>query len=127
IAQALEQADLRDTLPEQALQRYELMPFAPAIRLLHAPPPGVSEQDLIERGHPAWQRIKFDELLAQQLSLAAARAARRTIRAVPLAGRGYSNGANEVPADASDLVTRLYETLPFALTGAQQRVVKEIL
>src|SRR5690606_3382853 len=95
------------------------------IRLLHAPPPGVSEYDLIERGHPAWRRIKFDELLAQQLSLAAARAARRTIRAVPLsppADRAIGDGA--MP---HDLVERLYRALPFSLTVAQQRVVKEIL
>ncbi|HYG46031.1 MAG TPA: ATP-dependent DNA helicase RecG [Bordetella sp.] len=116
ITQALQQADLSDTLPPAALQRYGLMPFEPAIRLLHAPPPGVSEPDLIERGHPAWQRIKFDELLAQQLSLAAARAARRTIKAEPLPPRGGPGG----------LVARLYAALPFQLTGAQQRVVQEI-
>ena len=115
IAEALDQADLRDTLPAEALERYALMPFGSAIRLLHAPPPGMAEQDLIERGHPAWQRIKFDELLAQQLSLAAARAARRRIRAVPLPPQG-----------TSDLVARLYAALPFTLTAAQQRVVKEI-
>jgi len=120
IAQALDQADLSDTLPDEALQRYALMPFAPAIRLLHAPPPGLSEQDLVERGHPAWHRIKFDELLAQQLSLAAARAARRSIRAVPLPLQAD-------PADAGgDLVARLYRALPFTLTAAQQRVIKEI-
>ncbi|MDM9557774.1 ATP-dependent DNA helicase RecG [Bordetella petrii] len=116
IAQALQQADLSDTLPPQALQRYGLMPFEPAIRLLHAPPPGVSEQDLVERGHPAWRRIKFDELLAQQLSLAAARAARRCIQAEPLPRQGGPGG----------LVERLYQALPFKLTGAQQRVVEEI-
>src|SRR3546814_13951023 len=66
IAQALQQANLDDTLPPIALQRYGLMPFAPAIHLLPAPPPGVSEQDLIERGHPAWRRIQFDELLDRQ-------------------------------------------------------------
>ncbi|MCD0501746.1 ATP-dependent DNA helicase RecG [Bordetella petrii] len=116
ITQALQQADLSDTLPPAALQRYGLMPFEPAIRLLHAPPPGVSEQDLIERGHPAWTRIKFDELLAQQLSLAAARAARRTIQAEPLPAASGQGG----------LVQRLYAALPFQLTAAQQRVVREI-
>ncbi|MBV7486207.1 ATP-dependent DNA helicase RecG [Bordetella sp. BOR01] len=116
IAQALQQADLGDTLPPAALQRYELMAFEPAIRLLHAPPPGVSEQDLVERGHPAWRRIKFDELLAQQLSLAAARAARRIIKAEPLPTQNGPGG----------LVARLYAALPFQLTGAQQRVVQEI-
>ncbi|KCB43014.1 ATP-dependent DNA helicase RecG [Bordetella hinzii] len=116
VAQALERVDLHDTLPESVRQRYALMPFGEAVRLLHAPPPGVADADLIERAHPAWQRIKFDELLAQQLSLAAARAARRDKR------------APSMPADddPGDLVARLYAALPFTLTGAQQRVVAEI-
>lgn len=116
VAQALERVDLHDTLPEAVRQRHALMPFGEAVRLLHAPPPGVADVDLIERAHPAWQRIKFDELLAQQLSLAAARAARRDKR------------APSMPADddPDGLVARLYAALPFALTGAQQRVVAEI-
>ncbi|OWT80081.1 MULTISPECIES: ATP-dependent DNA helicase RecG [unclassified Achromobacter] len=116
IAQALAQTDLADTLPDPVRERYGLQHLDAAIRLLHAPPPGVSEDALIERAHPAWLRVKFDELLAQQLSLAAARAARRANRASPL-----------VATDAADgLVARLYGVLPFKLTGAQQRVVAEI-
>jgi len=116
VSQALAQVDLADTLPAEIRQRYDLMPFEPAIRLLHAPPPGVSEHELAERAHPAWRRIKFDELLAQQLSLAAARAGRRSKRAEPL----------PLPTAPGNLVSRLYAALPFALTGAQQRVVAEI-
>ncbi|MFG0230836.1 ATP-dependent DNA helicase RecG [Achromobacter sp. 413638] len=116
IAQALDRADLSDTLPPVARERYALPLFEPAIRALHTPAQGESEQALLERVHPAWRRIKFDELLAQQLSLAAARAARRVKEAAPLP-----------PSDAPDgVVARLYETLPFKLTGAQQRVVREI-
>ena len=73
IAQALDRADLSDTLPPVARERYALPLFEPAIRALHTPAQGESEQALLERVHPAWRRIKFDELLAQQLSLAAAR------------------------------------------------------
>jgi ATP-dependent DNA helicase RecG len=116
IAQALAQADLTDTLPAPVRERYELAAFDEAIRTLHAPPPGVSEYELVERAHPAWRRIKFDELLAQQLSLAAARAARRTHKALPLAPSRNPDG----------LVARLYRALPFTLTGAQARVVAEI-
>jgi len=116
IGQALAQTDLTDTLPDLVRERYDLQPIDASIRLLHAPPPGVNEDALIERAHPAWLRVKFDELLAQQLSLAAARAARRANRATPL-----------VATDAADgLVARLYGVLPFKLTGAQQRVVAEI-
>jgi len=116
IGQALAQADLADTLPAAVRERYDLAPFDESIRVLHAPPTGVSEHELVERAHPAWRRIKFDELLAQQLSLAAARAARRTHKALPLPLSGDEKG----------LVARLYGALPFALTGAQQRVVAEI-
>lgn len=114
IDQALQTADLSDTLPDEICTRYGLMPFGQAIRMLHHPPATVSYADLIERGHPAWSRIKFDELLAQQLSLAAARAARRRQRAKPLA------------AAQGDLVQGLRNSLPFALTAAQQRCIEEI-
>ncbi|MGE4370326.1 MAG: ATP-dependent DNA helicase RecG, partial [Burkholderiaceae bacterium] len=114
IDRALEQADLSETLPQSVIQRYGLMSFAQAIRLLHHPPPDVSLHDLQERGHPAWERIKFDELLAQQLSLARARAQRRCQKATPL------------PAGRGRLVDAFRRQLPFALTPAQERVVAEI-
>ena len=44
--------------------------------LLHHPPPGVALAALEDRSHPAWQRLKFDELLAQQLSQLQAQHAR---------------------------------------------------
>jgi len=115
IADALEQADLSETLPCAVLQRYGLHPFDQAIRTLHAPDPQLSEYELVEKAHPAWVRIKFDELLAQQLSLAAARAARREKHALALPRK-----------QAAPLTQRLLTTLPFALTRAQQRVVDEI-
>jgi ATP-dependent DNA helicase RecG len=65
------------------------------------------------RSHPAWRRIKFDELLAQQLSLRRAYLARRTRGAPVLLATG-------------ELASRLKASLPFALTGAQQRVAAEI-
>lgn len=114
IADALNNADLRDTLPEAVRNEYGLMPFNEAIRLLHYPPPELSYDDLFEHGHPAWSRIKFDELLAQQLSLAQARAARQAQRAKPMR------------AGNSDLAKALLASLPFQLTAAQQRCVKEI-
>lgn len=114
IQQALQQADLSESLPESMCASLALPSFADAIRTLHAPPAGLSVQDLVERAHPAWQRIKFDELLAQQLSLALARKRRRAQRAQPLA-----------QYDA-ELLQHLRACLPFALTQAQERVIKEI-
>ena len=113
IAKALERVALDETVPSRLLERYHLPPIDVAIRLIHNPPPEVSQEALSSRSHPAWQRIKFDELLAQQLSLARAHAARRARTAPVLKAGG---------ALVDDFVARL----PFALTKAQQRVVREI-
>jgi ATP-dependent DNA helicase RecG len=69
ITRALERTELDDTLPPALTRKLDLPSFADAVRLLHAPPPQVPQADLQERHHPAWRRIKFDELLAQQLSM----------------------------------------------------------
>ncbi|MEO6959858.1 MAG: ATP-dependent DNA helicase RecG, partial [Burkholderiaceae bacterium] len=95
-------------------EKYALIPFEHAIRVLHHPPPDVSYAQLIERGHPAWRRIKFDELLAQQLSLAIARATRLEQR------------AHALTAGNNNLVKALHDRLPFTLTRAQQRSADEI-
>ncbi len=116
IALALKTADLSDTLPAELLQHYGLMGFEESVRLLHAPDPDIAAQSLLERAHPAWLRIKFDELLAQQLSLARARAARLDKQAVAL----------RLSSDPKGLVARLLKGLPFTLTAAQRRVGAEI-
>ncbi len=102
-----------DTLPDALRESLSLMPFAPAVKLLHYPPPDVDEHALAERTHPAWIRMKFDELLAQQLSMKRAQAARRQQGAPVLAGPGA-------------LTAALLQVLPFSLTGAQERVLEEI-
>lgn len=114
IDKALTEADLTDTIPAAICASHNLIPFEQAIRVLHHPPPDVSYHLLIERGHPAWRRIKFDELLAQQLSLAQAREARRRQRSHCLV------------STQGGLIARLMDELPFQLTAAQERVVAEI-
>ncbi|GAA0226456.1 ATP-dependent DNA helicase RecG [Castellaniella daejeonensis] len=113
IARALDEADLRDTLPAEVRQAYGLADFEPSLRLLHRPGPDISLELLAEHRHPAWRRIKFDELLAQQLALADARAARRAQAARSLRGNGSLTG-------------RLLAALPFEPTGAQLRAVAQI-
>ena len=113
IANAMTRIDWSDTLPDPLREALKLVPFAPAIRLLHNPPPDVDEYALAERTHPAWIRMKFDELLAQQLSMKRAQAARRQQGAPVLAKPGA-------------LTEALLHTLPFKLTGAQQRVLEEV-
>lgn len=116
IGQALEQVELNDTLEPELVKRLGLQSFGEAIRTLHAPTPDMDAHALIEHTHPSWLRIKFDELLAQQLSLAAARDARRSLRAKSLC-------TNTKP---DSLYARLLQSLPFSLTPAQQRVTAEI-
>lgn len=113
IADAMTRLDWRDTLPEALRTTHDLMPFEPATRLLHNPPPDISEHALAERSHPAWIRMKFDELLAQQLSMKRAQEARRAKGAAVL---------NRIGA----LSQAFLRQLPFQLTGAQQRVLDEI-
>jgi ATP-dependent DNA helicase RecG len=110
---ALEQADRSETLPEKLLTHLQLPGFSEALHTLHHPPPDTDLSLLEARTTPAWRRIKFDELLAQQLSLRLAARQRRKLGAVPL-------------NHAQDLEKRLLAALPFGLTGAQQRALGEI-
>jgi ATP-dependent DNA helicase RecG len=113
IADAMSRIDWTDTLPESVRNALQLQAFEPAIRLLHNPPQDVDAYALLERTHPAWTRVKFDELLAQQLSMKRAQAARR------------QQGAPALPVIGA-LSDALLKSLPFTLTDAQQRVLQEI-
>lgn len=113
IEAALEHETLDETLPPELIKREHLMPFREAVLALHHPASDARLADLAEKRHPAWRRIKFDELLAQQLSLRHANRERRKRTAIPL------------PAGASR-VAALIKTLPFRLTGAQRRVWAQI-
>ena len=106
-------AYLAETLPPWTREPRRLWGFAQSIHYLHEPPTDASQSALDARTHPAWSRLKFDELLAQQLSLKMHRRARARRRAPRLVGDGT-------------LTKALYERLPFKLTRAQQRVIAEI-
>jgi ATP-dependent DNA helicase RecG len=112
IDEALASADLSDTLPEETRARLRLAGFAESVRLLHHPQPETDAEGLRGRTHPAWRRIKFDELLGQQLSMRAHHRARSRETAPALAP-----GA---------LTARLRVQLPFQLTRAQERAWSEI-
>jgi ATP-dependent DNA helicase RecG len=112
---ALEKAAaLEDTLPEELRLRHRLAGFAECVRLLHCPPPGADTAALEQRTHPAWRRVKFDELLAQQLSMRFAYEARRSRQAPAFATGGK-------------LLKAFLKNLPFRLTRAQARAMNEVL
>ncbi|MFZ2268277.1 MAG: ATP-dependent DNA helicase RecG [Azonexus sp.] len=113
VGKALEVGDLSDTLPDELRQRLKLPALARSLRFLHRPPPGTDLDTLHARNHPAWRRVKFDEVLAQQMSLRRAYLARR------------EQGAPVLVAQ-DDLGARLVDSLPFGLTGAQLRAMAEI-
>ena len=104
---ALDAEALEDTLPEQLRRDLGLENFAESVRLLHRPQPA---SDL----EPAWRRVKFDELLAQQLSMRFAYRRRRSRQAPVL----KVNGA---------LLHGFLASLPFKLTKAQTRAMNEVL
>ena len=114
IRPALQATDLSELLDASWCGAHHFPPFADAVELLHAPPAEVREDEWQLRTHPAWRRIKFDEVLAQQISLRRAYLARRQKGAPVLAGKG-------------DLARELQAALPFELTGAQHRVAREIV
>ena len=127
VASALQRVPLAETLPpdlwppaqihgRNGLQR--LWSLRDALLFLHNPAPDVALATLEDHSHPAWQRLKAEELLAQQLSQYVARQARARLRAPVL--------ALAPQAGAPTLVEQLLAALPFALTGAQRRVAQEI-
>ena len=113
IANAMTRVNWRDTLSPARLAALGLQGFEASVRTLHNPPPDVDQYSLMEHEHPAWERMKFDELLAQQLSLKRAQITRR------------SKGANALPV-TGELSNAFLLNLPFSLTGAQEKVLAEI-
>ena len=110
---ALSRVELDDTLPEEMLSGLGLCRFREAVEILHHPRPGADPAVFSGRALPAWRRIKFDELLAQQLSMRKHYRERKSRTAPVLARKNLQTSA-------------LIRRLPFRLTGAQQRVWGEI-
>jgi ATP-dependent DNA helicase RecG len=119
----LARADLSETLPADVLDTlHAAVPGArggvpslrEALQALHHPRPEVPLAAFEDRSHPAWQRLKAEELLAQQLSQRRAHRERAALKAPAM--RAPHGGLPE----------QLLAVLPFGLTGAQNRVVAEI-
>jgi ATP-dependent DNA helicase RecG len=117
----LARAELADTIPAENLREIGLQrtwSMREALSFLHNPAPDVSLAALEDHSHPAWQRLKAEELLAQQLSQLRSKRERARLRAPAL-----------VPAVQNSnmpLHEQLLAALPFALTAAQRRVSEEI-
>src|SRR5580658_5143177 len=110
---ALVEHDIPDLLPERLLARLGVPSLHAALEFVHRPPVGTRLAELTSGLHPSQRRLAFEELLAHQLSLLELRRALRRDQAVAL-------------PDSAGLQARLLASLPFALTGAQQRVLLEV-
>ena len=129
VVTALQRVELAETLPPQlpappmAFYGQNGLQPLPALRealtFLHHPTPDVALATLEDHSHPAWQRLKAEELLAQQLSQQQSRRERGRLRAPLLKPAPAS-------ADALPLHEQLLAVLPFDLTAAQRRVGAEI-
>jgi ATP-dependent DNA helicase RecG len=104
---------LQETLPAWVYTPLQLPDFASSLQLLHQPSPEIALPTLENHSHPAWQRLAYDELLAQQLSMRQ-HYARRKQALAPATPRSQTLNA------------RLLVSLPFELTTAQQKVITEI-
>jgi ATP-dependent DNA helicase RecG len=117
LARAESSGALQETIPEEILKKNGLYPawnLREALSFLHYPAPDVTLAQFEDRTHPAWQRLKIEELMAQQLSQLTARMERDVLHAPKLI------------AQRGGLHEKLLAALPFALTKAQQRVSEEI-
>ena len=111
---AMEQEPPEELLPESITGKLGMPSLADAIRYLHRPPPDADIVQMQEGTHPCQQRLAFEELLAHYLSLRNLRALAETEDALAL-------------TDGKERVDAFITSLPFSLTGAQARVVEEIL
>jgi ATP-dependent DNA helicase RecG len=109
----LERAGLRDWIPPGAGLPPALPTLKEALNYLHRPPLAAQLAELAAGRHPAQRRLAFEELLAHHLAL---KARKRQLQTDP---------AWEL-ADAAGLARRFIGALPFALTSAQARALRDV-
>jgi ATP-dependent DNA helicase RecG len=103
-----------ELLPADLRKVHKLSSLRAALLYVHRPPPDADLANLALGAHPAQQRLAFEELLTQHLSLKRLRAQLRRHAAPVLHGDGK-------------LRARFLEQLPFTPTRAQQRVTAEVM
>ena len=107
-AWATAEQHIAEFMPRSVLERYNLMPLKEAIYNIHFP-------QSAEKLKAAERRLKFDEFLGVQLSIQSMRSDRLS-----------KNNGFLFPKVGEKFNTFFNEKIPFPLTGAQKRVIKEI-
>ena len=102
-----------DLIPETYLREMRMPPLTDAIRTLHNPPAGEAADALLQRRHPAFYRLAFEEMLAWQIKVREGRVKAKRQRAPVLAPQG-------------PLRQKFINALPFELTGGQRKAIAEI-
>jgi ATP-dependent DNA helicase RecG len=105
---------ISDPMPESIIITLGFPGLKESVEAVHFPPPQTSLQDLNEGKSPFHQRLAFDELFTLQLGLAALKNRETAEKGISFVPTGKLTGG-------------LLEGLPFKLTGAQQRVVGDIM
>ncbi|MBA4348693.1 MAG: DNA helicase RecG [Thermodesulfovibrio sp.] len=105
---------ISDPVPSEIIKKYNLPDLRESLYNVHFPESALYLDDLNRGVSPYHQRLSFDELLTFQLGLAA-------IKKGEIAEKGISFSPD------GRLAGRLLSNLPFKLTGAQERVLKDIL
>jgi ATP-dependent DNA helicase RecG len=104
---------VRDWIPARVLEPLGLPSLQEALQYVHRPPREARLADLAVGRHPAQRRLAFEELLAHQLSLKLRKKATKTDPAWPL-------------EDGEQLAARFLSRLPFPLTQAQTRALRDV-
>ncbi len=104
---------LVELLPDELLATFDLPDLVHALSYVHRPPPEANLQLLRERQHPTQQRLSFEELLSQHLSLQRVRQKTQALQATPMKHQGQ-------------LRNKFMKQLDFTLTPAQEKVLGEI-
>jgi ATP-dependent DNA helicase RecG len=108
-----QRSGVRDWIPPAMLADLELPSLVEALTAMHRPPRDADLAELTSGRHPAQRRLAFEELLAHQLSL---RLLRQTVKSDPACPL----------RDGDALEQTFLRSLPFALTGAQARALREV-
>ena len=107
IAQLIAAADEDEVFDARTLRDLRLLPLREALAAVHSP-------ENLQQAHAGRRRLAYDEIFFLQL----------------LHARAHHNATREKPGIAfkrsDELIGRLYNALPFELTGAQTRALKEI-
>jgi ATP-dependent DNA helicase RecG len=105
--------NVRELIPIELLQKLNFPPLSEALKLLHQPPIGISLDDIQNGEHPLIQRLAFEELMAHHIAL----------KRLKLKHQSHQSFKVAITVQAAK---RFLSQLPFSLTRAQQRVIKEV-